>query len=163
MASETRAGTARFGPFVLDLRSGELQDSRGRQRLGGKAFEALVLLLERAGEVVTREELRERLWPSDVFVDFENNLNAAVNQLRRALGDSAEAPRYVETVPRPARHVHLPGSFDGPRSVGPDPVEDHGRRLNRALIRSRGLFGAGHLVPSACQPETNCPCHVSIF
>jgi DNA-binding winged helix-turn-helix (wHTH) protein len=82
MASETRAATARFGPFVLDLRSGELQDSRGRQRLRGKAFEALAFLVERSGELVTREELRGRLWPSDVFVDFENNLNATVNQLR---------------------------------------------------------------------------------
>jgi TolB-like protein/Tfp pilus assembly protein PilF len=112
MASERRAGTARFGPFVLDLRSGELQGSRGRQRLGGKAFEALVLLLERAGEVVAREELRERLWASDVFVDFENNLNATVNQLRRALGDSAEAPRYVETVPRRGYRLLVPVTLD---------------------------------------------------
>jgi TolB-like protein/Tfp pilus assembly protein PilF len=112
MASETRAGTARFGPFVLDLRSGELQGNRGRQRLGGKPFEALVLLLERAGEVVTREELRERLWPSDVFVDFENNLNFAVNQLRRALGDSADAPRYVETLPRRGYRLLVPVTLD---------------------------------------------------
>jgi TolB-like protein len=112
MASERRAGTARFGPFVLDLRSGELQGGHGRQRLGGKACEALVLLLERAGEVVTREELRGRLWPSDVFVDFENNLNAAVNQLRRALGDSAEAPRYVETLPRRGYRLLVPAALE---------------------------------------------------
>jgi DNA-binding winged helix-turn-helix (wHTH) protein len=112
MTSDTRAGTARFGPFVLDLRSGELQASRGRSCLRGKAFEALVLLLERPGEVVTREELRGRLWPSDVFVDFDNNLNAAVNQLRRALGDSADAPRYVETLPRRGYRLLVPVTLD---------------------------------------------------
>jgi TolB-like protein/Flp pilus assembly protein TadD len=112
MTNDTRAGTARFGPFVLDLRSGDLVGHGGRQRLRGRPFEALVLLVERAGEVVTREELRERLWPSDVFVDFENNLNAAVNQLRRALGDPADAPRFVETVPRRGYRLLVPVTLD---------------------------------------------------
>ena len=112
MTSHAHAGTARFGPFVLDLQSGELTGNGTRQGLRGKAFDALVLLIERSGEVVTREELRERLWPRDVFVDFENNLNAAVNQLRRALGDSADAPRYVETLPRRGYRLLVPVTLD---------------------------------------------------
>ena len=114
MTSHAHAGTARFGPFVLDLRSGELTGNGTRQHLRDKPFEALVLLLEHPGEVVTREELCERLWPSDVFVDFENNLNAAVNRLREALGDSAHAPRYVETVPRRGYRVLVPVTLDSP-------------------------------------------------
>jgi TolB-like protein/Flp pilus assembly protein TadD len=117
MRSGTRAGTVRFGPFVLDLRSGELTGNGRRERLRDRPFEALSLLLEHAGEVVTREELRERLWPADVFVDFENNLNAAVNRVRRALGDSVAAPRWVETVPRRGYRLLVPASFDD--SPGP--------------------------------------------
>ena len=112
MTSHAHAGTARFGPFVLDLRSGELTGNGTRQHLRDKPFEALVLLLEHPGEVVTRDELRERLWPSDVFVDFENNLNAAVNRLREALGDSAHAPRYVETLPRRGYRLLVPVTLD---------------------------------------------------
>ena len=114
MTSHAHAGTARFGPFVLDLRSGELTGNGTRQHLRDKPFEALVLLLEHPGEVVTREELRERLWPSDVFVDFENNLNAAVNRLREALGDSAHEPRYVETLPRRGYRLLVPVTLDSP-------------------------------------------------
>ena len=117
MTSHAHAGTARFGPFVLDLRSGELTGHGTRLHLRDKAFEALVLLLEHPGEVVTREELRERLWPSDVFVDFENNLNAAVNRLREALGDSAHAARYVETLPRRGYRLLVPATFDSPTEV----------------------------------------------
>ncbi len=114
MTSHAHAGTARFGPFVLDLRSGELTGNGTRQHLRDKPFEALVLLLEHPGEVVTRDELRERLWPSDVFVDFENNLNAAVNRLREALGDSAHEPRYVETLPRRGYRLLVPVTLDSP-------------------------------------------------
>jgi len=112
MTSHAHAGTARFGPFVLDLRSGELTGNGTRLHLRDKPFEALALLLEHPGEVVTRDELRERLWPSDVFVDFENNLNAAVNRLREALGDSARAPRYVETLPRRGYRLLVPVTLD---------------------------------------------------
>ena len=117
MTSHAHAGTARFGPFVLDLRSGELTGNATRLHLRDKPFEALALLLEHPGEVVTRDELRERLWPSDVFVDFENNLNAAVNRLREALGDSAHAPRYVETLPRRGYRLLVPVTFDSPAEV----------------------------------------------
>src|SRR5215471_8929525 len=90
----------RFGVFELDERTGELRKQGVRQKLQGKPFQVLQALLESPGEVVTREELRQRLWPSDVFVDFERGLNTATNRLRIALGDSAENPRYIETLAR---------------------------------------------------------------
>ncbi len=91
---------ARFGPFELRLRTGELRKHGVRVRLQTKPFQILRALIEQAGHVVTREELKERLWASDTFVDFESGLNTAVNRLRMALGDSAENPIYVETLSR---------------------------------------------------------------
>jgi Tol biopolymer transport system component/DNA-binding winged helix-turn-helix (wHTH) protein len=91
---------ARFGPFEVDLHTHELWKFGTRLKLVGQPFEILAVLLSKPGELVTREELHERLWPSDTFVDFNHGLNAAVNKLREALNDSAENPRYVETLPR---------------------------------------------------------------
>jgi len=93
-------GLVCFGPFEADLRAGELRKLGLRIKLREKSFEVLALLLEHPGDVVTREELRARLWSADVFVDFDNNLNTAVTRLREALSDSADKPRYVETLPR---------------------------------------------------------------
>ena len=90
----------RFGSFEVNLRSGELRKHGLKIRLPGQPFRILAILLERPGEVVTREELRKSLWPEDTFVDFEHSLNSAVKKLRTALGDSAENPRYIETLPR---------------------------------------------------------------
>ena len=90
----------RFGDFQVDLRSGELLRRGIRVRLQEQPFQVLVALLERPGEVVLREEVRKRLWPADTFVDFENSLNSAVNRLRDALGDAAENPVFIETLPR---------------------------------------------------------------
>lgn len=90
----------RFGVFEVDLRAGELRKSGVKIKLQEQPFQILALLLERPGEVVTREELQRKLWPADTFVDFEHSLNAAVKRLREALGDSAETPRFVETLPR---------------------------------------------------------------
>src|SRR5271165_4481309 len=90
----------RFGPFEADLQSQELKKQGVRLRLSPQSFQILQVLLERPGELVTREELRQKLWPSDTFVDFEHGLNAAVNRLRACLGDEAEKPRYIETLPR---------------------------------------------------------------
>ena len=90
--------SARFGPYDVDLRSGELTKDGKKIRLQKKSFEALTALLEHPGEIVTREELRAKLWPGDVFVDFEDNLNTAVNRLRLALHDSAEKPQFIETL-----------------------------------------------------------------
>lgn len=93
-------GVIRFGTFEVDLRSGELRKAGVRLALQDQPFRILTMLLARPGEVITREALRQALWPADTFVDFEHGLNAAVRRLREALGDDAEAPRFVETVPR---------------------------------------------------------------
>lgn len=90
----------RFGVFAVDLAAGELRKNGVRIRLQEQPFQILAILLERPGDVVTREELRQRLWPADTFVDFDHSLNTAVNKLREALGDSASSPRYVETLAR---------------------------------------------------------------
>ena len=100
MASPPHPRFYRFGTFQLDVQSGELRRSGVKVRLPGQSFQVLVRLLERPGEVVTRDELRRLLWPADTFVDFDEGLNAAVKKLRAALGDSAENPRFVETLPR---------------------------------------------------------------
>jgi TolB-like protein/DNA-binding winged helix-turn-helix (wHTH) protein/Flp pilus assembly protein TadD len=90
----------RFGVFELDLRSGELQKQGRKIRLEGQPVQVLICLLEKPGELVTREELHRKLWPADTFVNFEHGLNAAVKRLRQALNDSADNPRFVETLPR---------------------------------------------------------------
>jgi TolB-like protein/DNA-binding winged helix-turn-helix (wHTH) protein/Flp pilus assembly protein TadD len=90
----------RFGVFELDLRAGELRKHGLRVRLQEQPFQILALLLEHPGEVVTREELQKKLWPADTFVDFDHGLNKAISKIREALGDSAESPRFVETVAR---------------------------------------------------------------
>ena len=89
----------RFGTFEVDLRAGELRKAGVKLKLTGQPFQVLAILLERPGEVVTREELQKRLWP-DTFVDVDHNLNTAINKIREVLGDSAESPRFVETLPR---------------------------------------------------------------
>jgi Tol biopolymer transport system component/DNA-binding winged helix-turn-helix (wHTH) protein len=91
---------ARFGPYEVDLHTHELWKFGTRLKLVGQPFEILTMLLSQPGELVTRDEMRSRLWPSDTFVDFNHGLNAAVNKLREALSDSADAPRYIETLPR---------------------------------------------------------------
>ena len=90
----------RFGIFELDLRAGELRKHGLRIRIQEQPFQVLTMLVERAGEVVTREELQQKLWPADTFVDFDHGLNKAINKIREALGDSAGSPRFVETVAR---------------------------------------------------------------
>jgi TolB-like protein/DNA-binding winged helix-turn-helix (wHTH) protein len=95
-----RARRVRFGTFEADLDSGELRKHGLKIKLQDQPFQVLVLLLERSGDVVTREELRQKLWPAEAFVDFDVGLNAAIKRLRDALGDSAETPRFVETLPR---------------------------------------------------------------
>ncbi len=92
----------RFGPFELDVHAGELYNHGLKLKLQGHPIQILAMLLERPGELITREEIRQKLWPSEseTFVDFEHGLNTAVRQLRKALGDEAETPQYIETLPR---------------------------------------------------------------
>src|SRR5579872_1126601 len=89
-----------FGVFEMDLETGELRKHGLRIRLQPQPFDVLAMLVERAGHVVTREELQQKLWPANTFVDFDHGLNKAINKIREALGDSAETPRFVETVAR---------------------------------------------------------------
>src|SRR6202140_1159672 len=98
--SESSPRMFRFGLFEVDTRSGELRRQGSKVNLQEQPFQVLVLLLERHGDVVTREELNERLWPENTFVDFERGLNKAINKLRVALRDDAEKPRFIETLPQ---------------------------------------------------------------
>src|SRR6266851_10109670 len=118
MALEARSpAILRFGVFEVELRSGELRKQGVRIKLQDQPFQVLIVLLQRPGEVVTREELRNQNWPADTFVDFDNSLNTAINKLRDALGDSAESPRFIETLPR--RGYRFIASVDG-LGTGPD-------------------------------------------
>ncbi|HEY6263974.1 MAG TPA: winged helix-turn-helix domain-containing protein [Candidatus Acidoferrum sp.] len=108
-----------FGPFDADLQTQELRKGGVRLRLPGQSFQILKMLLERPGELVTREELQQALWPSETFVDFEKGINAAINRLRETLGDSAETPRYVETLPRRGYRFIVPVTGG---ATSPDPL-----------------------------------------
>ena len=108
-----------FGPFETNLRTRELRKNGSKIRLHGAPFEVLEALLERPGDLVTREELFRHLWPNGTFVDFDNNLNSAVKRLRDALGDSADAPRYIETLPRLGYRLIV--EVSEPQAVAPRP------------------------------------------
>jgi cholera toxin transcriptional activator len=108
----------RFGMFEADLTTGELRRSGTKIRLQEQPFQILALLLERPGKVFTREELRQKLWPADTFVDFDHSLNTAVNKIREALGDSASSPRYVETLARRGYRFIAPVEKVGAEEVG---------------------------------------------
>ena len=111
----------RFATFEVDLQAGELRKAGVKQRLTGQPFQVLTILLERPGEVVTREELQKRLWP-DTFVDVDHNLNTSINKIREVLGDSAETPRFVETLPR--RGYRFIGELEPPVPPVKEPVAE---------------------------------------
>jgi DNA-binding winged helix-turn-helix (wHTH) protein len=111
-----------FGPFEVNIAAGQLLKHGLRVRLSGQPFQVLLILLAHPGEVVANDHLREQIWKEGTFVDFEHGLHAAVNKLRRGLGDSAENPRYIETVPN--RGYRFIGSLERP-SV-PIPLEEGG-------------------------------------
>jgi DNA-binding winged helix-turn-helix (wHTH) protein/Tol biopolymer transport system component len=110
-----------FGPFEANLHTQELRKHGVRLRLPGQSFQILEMLLKRPGELVTREELQQALWPSDTHVDFERGVNAAVNRLRDVMGDSADTPHLIETLPR--RGYRFIGSIDVPPKPDPGPVK----------------------------------------
>jgi DNA-binding winged helix-turn-helix (wHTH) protein/Tfp pilus assembly protein PilF len=107
----------RFGVFEVDVRTGELRKQGKRIKLQEQPFHVLNVLLQRPGEVVTREELRNQNWPPDTFVDFDNSLNTAINKLREALGDSADNPRFIETLPRRGYRFIAPVSSNDQRAL----------------------------------------------
>jgi TolB-like protein/DNA-binding winged helix-turn-helix (wHTH) protein/Flp pilus assembly protein TadD len=135
----------RFGAFELDVQSGELRKQGLRTRLTPQSFQVLLLLLERRGEVVTRDALRQKLWPADTFVDFDMGLSSAVKKLREALGDSAENPRFVETLPR--RGYRFIAEAD--RSAASAPDEEGTQRLATPGSGPHRLSARGGLVAVA--------------
>lgn len=141
MATLPRATSSlwRFDVFELDTRTGELRKRGVKVRLQGQPLLVLAVLLERAGDLVTREELREQIWPADTFVDFDHSLHNAIARLRDVLGDSPENPRYIETLPRrgyrfvaPAEKLPAPGTRSTPES---EPVSAPPERV--VQVRSR--------------------------
>ena len=166
MQTSTRPSRVRFGSFELDPAAGELFRNGVRIRLQDQPLQVLVALLERPGELVTREELRERLWKGETFVDFEHGLNTAVKKARQALGDSAESPEFIETLARrgyrfiaevQAGTTSTPviesgaaadhPTADTPRGPAPPEVERPVRQLPRMLLWGAGaallIAGAG--------------------
>src|SRR5262249_3890607 len=128
---------ARFGAFELDINSGELRKHGVRVKLQARSFQILKALLEAPGAVVTREELRGRLWHGETFVDLEGGLIPAVNRLRLALGDSAENPRYVETLARTGYRFVFPVEQIEIEPGGPSdrtPPAESGRQPRRSLL-----------------------------
>lgn len=138
------ARNVRFGVFELDLVAGELRKNGARVRLQEQPLQILTVLLARPGEVITRDDLRQKLWPGDTFVDFDHSLNTAVNKIREALGDSAGKPQYVETVAR--RGYRFIGTIDSDVPASPQPQTENKfhPELNIPLPHRaipRGLFG----------------------
>src|SRR5579872_476040 len=128
------AAPFRFGLFSADPASGELRKNGSRIHLQEQPFRVLVLLLERAGTLVSREELRKAIWTSDTFVEFDQGLNTAVKKLRQSLGDAADNPRFIETMPRKGYR------FIGP--VAAEPAASVGRRSNPRWLPATLAFAA---------------------
>src|SRR5436309_311336 len=142
--TESSPRTRRFGIFEVNLRAGELRKYGLRIKLQDQPFRILSLLLERHGELVTREELREELWQGHTYVDFDRSLNKAMAKLRSALGDSAECPRYIETIPRHGYRLLVPVE------VGQNGEAD--ASFGSLKVRSAG---GAEAVPFAATPKLN--------
>lgn len=142
----------RFGVFELDLSAGELRKSGLKLRLQGQPYQVLVLLLQRAGEVVTREELQQTLWPSDTFVDFDHSLNTAINKVREALGDSASSPRYVETLARRGYRFIAPVQT-------PDQTAAAGETPLRPSERTTASQVPAPMATGSSDPDSSAPLH----
>ncbi len=173
MSSPTQfSGKVRFGEFELNLETAELRSNGSKAIVPGQPFQLLVTLLGRPGQLVTREELKKQLWPSDTFVDFDVSLNKAVNRLREALGDSAEHPRFIETLPRKGYRFigevenghlqadserppaltspikHLPGGLDGANP--PSFQKSASTEKQRPVFRRYGLLYAALPIAILC-------------
>jgi DNA-binding winged helix-turn-helix (wHTH) protein len=130
----------RFAEFEVDLDSGELSKNGLKVRLPEQPFQFLALLLQCPGKVVTREELKRRLWPDDTFVDFDRSLNTAASKLRDALGDSADSPRYIQTVPK--RGYRLIAAVTEPQPAVPlnAPAGSDRRTLSQRVFRRPAVW-----------------------
>src|ERR1017187_4812933 len=157
MSPENQGRQFRFGVFEANEAVGELRKEGVRLKLHSQPFQVLVMLLERPSELVTREEMRQRLWNQDTFVDFDHGLNTAVNKLREALGDSASNPRHIETISGRGYRFIAPVTLVAPvASVPEKPVAADSRAENEpqpakpALTRApRTLLAATHELPRA--------------
>jgi TolB-like protein/Flp pilus assembly protein TadD len=138
MEPATSSPTLRFGPYLVDFRSGELLKNGNRIRLQEKPLRVLALLAGRQGQLVTREELKKHLWPDDTFVDFETGLNTAVSKLRDALSDDAGKPRYIETIPRRGYR------FVAPVTLAETPIAGRGSN-HLAPAKDRGVHSVAVL------------------
>jgi TolB-like protein/DNA-binding winged helix-turn-helix (wHTH) protein/tetratricopeptide (TPR) repeat protein len=142
----------RFGPFEVDVRAGELRRSGLRIRLQEQPFQVLAMLLAHPGDVVTRDEIRQALWPADTFVDFNHGLNSAINRLREALGDSADHPRYVETLSRRGYRFIAPVadvSSEWSRGARGQPVPENHDPVVESARESVDLLQVPSIAPSA--------------
>jgi TolB-like protein/DNA-binding winged helix-turn-helix (wHTH) protein/Flp pilus assembly protein TadD len=137
MEATDRTRRTRFGAFDVDLRSGEVHKHGIRLKLQDQPFQVLSLLLEHEGDVVTREELRQKLWPGDTFVDFDNGLNSAIKKLRLVLGDSAEHPRFIETLPRRGYRWLAPVECDRDNSASVQVAIPVNEAVSAAKVRLR--------------------------
>ena len=142
--ADRKSGIAHFGVFEADLKARELRRQGRNLRIQEQPFAILAALLEEPGTVVTRETLRARLWPADTFVDFDHSLNTAVNKLREALGDSANSPRFIETVARRGYRFLGEIAWQPDLKTGRTPVPDDLPRAHRGATRL--LFGSIQLM-----------------
>ena len=133
--SNSQARMVRFATFEADLNAKELRKGGVKIKVHGQPFEVLAMLLERPGEIVPREELRQKLWPTDTFVDFDHGVNTAIKRLREALGDSAENPRFVETIPRRGYRFIAPVE---PTATAPE-AKDTSKRQKRIFVWAMAL------------------------
>jgi len=136
-ATSTYDGMIRFGPFQVDLAAREVRKEGRKVKLQEQPFHVLALLLQRPGQVVTRDELQQALWPADTFVEFDRGLNTAIKKIRQTLGDSADTPQFIETLPRQGYR------FICSVAVESDQVAPRSRRESR--MRIGVLAGAGIL------------------
>jgi eukaryotic-like serine/threonine-protein kinase len=158
MQATPRPHVLRLGPFKLDLKAGELYKDGRRLRLQEQPFRILEMLVEHSGEVVTREELQKKLWPNDTIVEFDHSINAAIKRLRDALGDTAEEPKYVETVARRGYRLVVPVEWEEGSPAGsvqpvaaaakasePEPVNEDGDLIGKEVSHYRvtGMLGRG--------------------
>ena len=146
MALDARSPSIlRFATFEVDLRAGELRKQGKRLKLQDQPFQVLSVLLQRPRDVVTREELRTQIWPEDTFVDFDNSLNTAINKLREALGDSADNPRFIETLPRRGYRFLAPVTSDGRKKVAVIAVRRKFAVLAAVVVLvAAGVAGGGY-------------------
>jgi cholera toxin transcriptional activator len=156
-SSNREARLLRFGVFEVDLAAGELRKNGARIRLQEQPFQVLTALLQNAGQVVTRDELREKIWPADTFVDFDHSLNTAVNKIRESLGDSASSPRFVETLARRGYRFIAPVDSVATATTVSTPAQDKGTRAGAPAPHGLNDPATSPVIEIALHPELHVP------